>query len=167
MARKKAPSLGKIRTREHIIADLGVNHVERQVYLCGFTVERIIRDYGLDLILFTYTEAGELEDGGIFLQVKATEELTFLKRENCAAFRVARSDVRSWLSRITPVILAVHDISREQTFWIHVQAYFEALPGFNRFLNSGTMTVHLPPQQTLTPDAVRQIAKVKNQLFQR
>ncbi len=33
MAKKKRP-------REHIIADLSVNHVERYVFLCGYSVER-------------------------------------------------------------------------------------------------------------------------------
>ncbi len=31
----------KKRPREHIIADLSVNHVERWVFLCGYSVERI------------------------------------------------------------------------------------------------------------------------------
>src|SRR5262249_54094421 len=58
VARKKPTLKQKTRTREHIVADLAVNHVERQVLLCGYTVERIAHDYGLDLILFTYTAAG-------------------------------------------------------------------------------------------------------------
>jgi hypothetical protein len=37
----------KRRTREHVIADLSVNHVERMVLRCGWTVERVRRDYGL------------------------------------------------------------------------------------------------------------------------
>ena len=36
----------KRRTREHVIADLAVNHVERQALLCGFTIERVVHDYG-------------------------------------------------------------------------------------------------------------------------
>jgi hypothetical protein len=35
----------KRRTREHIIADLSVNHVERQLLLCGFTCDELRRDY--------------------------------------------------------------------------------------------------------------------------
>jgi hypothetical protein len=40
----------KQRTREHIIADLGVNHVERQILYTGFTVNRYSQsnDYGHD-----------------------------------------------------------------------------------------------------------------------
>src|SRR4051812_19570800 len=73
VAKKRQPYQQKIRTREHIIGDLAINHAERQGLLCGFSLERILHDYGLDLILFTYNSGGELEDGCIFLQVKATE----------------------------------------------------------------------------------------------
>src|SRR5436309_2496106 len=46
----------KRRTREHIIADLSVNHVERQALLCGHVVERRVFDYGIDLEMFTFTK---------------------------------------------------------------------------------------------------------------
>jgi hypothetical protein len=38
-----------------------VNHVERVALLCGFSVERVQRDYGVDLIIFTYSESGEVQ----------------------------------------------------------------------------------------------------------
>ena len=53
----------KRRTREHVIADLSVNFVERQVLLCGHTVERVRADYGYDLLLSTYDPKGEVETG--------------------------------------------------------------------------------------------------------
>jgi hypothetical protein len=46
----------KRRTKEHIIADLGVNHVERHVLLCGHKVERVRADYRFDLLLSTYNK---------------------------------------------------------------------------------------------------------------
>lgn len=74
MARRK-PIPRKRRTREHIIADLSVNHVERQVLLCGYTVERHRHDYGLDLLMSTYDHNGEVENGEVRLQLKATDHL--------------------------------------------------------------------------------------------
>src|SRR5262249_34564309 len=50
----------KRRTREHVIADLSANHVERHALLCGFSVERIRLDYGIDLIIHTYNRSGEI-----------------------------------------------------------------------------------------------------------
>jgi hypothetical protein len=71
---KKKLSSKKRRTREHIIADLSVNFVERQALLTGFSVERIVHDYGMDLVLYTYSDQGEVEPGEIYLQLKATEQ---------------------------------------------------------------------------------------------
>src|SRR5438309_953040 len=48
----------KRRTREHVIADLSVNHVERFVLRCGWTVQRTTHDYGIDLSMETYNAAG-------------------------------------------------------------------------------------------------------------
>ncbi len=44
----------KQRTREHVIADLSINHVERQILLAGHVVERWLHDYGLDLVATTF-----------------------------------------------------------------------------------------------------------------
>ena len=44
----------KRRTREHIIADLSVNHVERAILRAGHTTQRVLQDYGFDLYLTTY-----------------------------------------------------------------------------------------------------------------
>jgi len=38
----------KRRTREHVIADLSANHVERHVLRSGHTVERLVHDYGIE-----------------------------------------------------------------------------------------------------------------------
>jgi hypothetical protein len=51
----------KKRPRQHIIADLSINHVERYVLLCGYSVERVEHDYGIDLVIFTY-DANDKED---------------------------------------------------------------------------------------------------------
>lgn len=42
----------KKRTREHVLADLSANHVERVALSCGYAVDRVWNDYGLDLALF-------------------------------------------------------------------------------------------------------------------
>src|SRR5262245_53350002 len=123
MAKKKAPLRGKRRTREHVVADLAVNCVEKQALLGNATVERILHDYGLDLILFTYAANGEPETGAIFLQVKGTERLKWLKGGR-AAFRIERSALVGWLGQLIPVILVVYDASQDRAHWLHVQGHF-------------------------------------------
>ena len=55
------PPLRKRRTREHVIADLSVNHVERHILKCGCVVKRPTPDYGIDLELITFNKRGEIE----------------------------------------------------------------------------------------------------------
>jgi hypothetical protein len=52
MARREPPQRKKRRTRQHVIADLGVNYVELQALQCGYLVERVARDYGIDLRVY-------------------------------------------------------------------------------------------------------------------
>src|SRR5213078_3332805 len=44
---------------------LSINHVEYYAIQCGFTVERVTHDYGIDLQMYTYDEAGEIQNGWI------------------------------------------------------------------------------------------------------
>jgi hypothetical protein len=164
MARKRLRFQPKIRTREHVIADLAVNHAERQGILCGYSYERIFHDYGLDLVLYTYNASGESEDGTILLHVKGTERTKRVQRGQVLPFRVSRADIHTWLRRLMPVILVVYDVSADAAYWLYVQNYFENLPGFNLFQAGETITVHLPVSQVLTPAAVRQFASFRDKV---
>jgi hypothetical protein len=106
-----------------VIADLSVNFVERQVYLCGFSVDRIASDYGLDLILWTYTEEGEVENGAVLIQVKATDRLTRAAGGREIVCRVSQKDLRYWAGQWMPVILVLYDAGADLAYWLYVQAY--------------------------------------------
>jgi hypothetical protein len=162
VAKKNAPPTGTRRTREHVIADLAVNHTERQALLCGFTVERIRADYGIDLLLFSFDSNGEVENGYVSIQVKATESLDWLASEPAAAFRIGRKDLVGWLRQSLPVILVAYDAKEDRAYWVHVQGYFAAQPGFNVFSAAQTITVRVPRQNVLDPAAVRQFVELRD-----
>jgi hypothetical protein len=159
----KAPLRAKVPTREHVIADLAVNHVERHVLLGAGTVERILHDYGLDLILFTSTPASEIESGNIFLQGKATEKVKWLRDGEMASFRVERADLVGWLRQLLPVVLIVYDATAARACWLHVQGYFAALPRFNLFRVGSKVTVHLDAKQVLEPASIRRFANLRDE----
>src|SRR5207253_11267359 len=46
----------KQRTRQHVIADLSVHHVERFILEEGHTAQGLGSDHGYDLVLFSYDE---------------------------------------------------------------------------------------------------------------
>lgn len=75
----------KRRTRQHVIADQGVHHVEGFIIDEGYTSERFEHDYGYDLAMYTYDEQGHLEPGAIYIQVKASEVI--LNRWQCRDLR--------------------------------------------------------------------------------
>ncbi len=41
MAQRRTPNQRKLRTREHVLADLSVNYVEKQALLCSFSALRV------------------------------------------------------------------------------------------------------------------------------
>jgi hypothetical protein len=86
-----------------VLADLSINHVERQVLLCGFSVDRVQHDYGYDLTVATHNDAGEIEPGAVYLQVKATDRLPRLAGGATIPWLVSRRDLRLWLEEVYPV----------------------------------------------------------------
>lgn len=134
----------KRRTREHIIADLSVNHIERFVLLCGHTIEKISSDYGYDLILYTYTSEGELENGNIYIQVKATDNIRFISNGQAASFSLKKKDLNTWLAEPLPVILILYDAVRNRAYWLYVQEYFESVRDFDiKKVKSITVSISL------------------------
>jgi len=106
----------KRRTRQHMIADLAVNHVERSVLRCGYTLHRIIHDYGLDAAITTYSANGEIENGVVWLQIKATDQVKRRKNDATANVRVHRRDLVYWSGELYPVILVLYDALADEAF---------------------------------------------------
>jgi len=135
--------------------------VERQALLCGYSVERILHDYGVDLVLYTYTEEGEVEAETIKIQLKATDNLPVLKDGETIAFPVERADLEYWLGEWLPVILIVFDAQEEVAYWVYVQAYFQNIARFNLALVGETTTIHLNKSDLVDPSAMRLFARYK------
>lgn len=155
---------GMTRTRGHVLADLSINHVERQVLLCGFSVDRVQHDYGYDLTMATYGAAGEFEPGSVYIQVKATDSLPRLADGRTVAWTVGRRDLKPWLAETYPVILIVYDGGRDRAFWIHVQAYFSGRRTCELFAGGESLSAHIPMASRFNSRAIRAIARDKNAL---
>jgi hypothetical protein len=100
----------KKRTREHIIADLCTNYVEYFIIVNGFSVERVEKDYGYDLIMFTYDNHGEIENGQVYLQLKATDNISIV--DNTITFSVSIKDLNLWIKEPMPVFIILYDANR-------------------------------------------------------
>lgn len=160
MPRKRPEPRRKKRTREHVIADLGVNHVERAILRCGFSVERVSHDYGVDLYMFTYDEEGEAENGLVFLQLKATDHLKLRADGAAVLFRVERADLDRWLAEPLPVVLVVYDARADRAYALYVQAHFASRNKVRKAAEK-SVTVHIPRENVFAEEAVRRFAAAK------
>jgi hypothetical protein len=165
LSRKKPAPRGKRRTREHVIADLSANHVERHALLCGFSVERRFHDYGLDLTITTYDDEGIVESGYILIQLKATDHLKLVSRRQMVACRIERTDLRAWVNDPVPVILVVYDAVAEVAYWLYVQQHFQQRPRFNLNRGAANVTLRIPCGNVLTTAVMQTFARWKNQLL--
>jgi hypothetical protein len=165
LPRKKPVSRKKRRTREHVIADLSANHVERHALLCGYSVERRLHDYGIDLVIATYDEEGNVENGEIRVQLKATDHLKTVSGGQFVACRIERADLRAWLDEPMPVILVVYDAVADVASWLYVQQHFQQRPRFNPKRGSAGVTVRVPRANVVTAAAMRHFAGCRDRLL--
>ncbi len=155
----------KRRTRSHIIADLSVNHVERQALLRGYTVARTVDDYGIDLTLTTYNAGGEVESGVVQFQLKATDSLHLSADGAAILFLVNHSDLELWLDLLFPLVLVIYDAQGDTAYWLYIQAYFERRPNFDLAGSNQTTMVRVPVSNVLNQEAMRLFARFRDDIY--
>jgi hypothetical protein len=155
-----ANSRRKRRTRAHIIADLSMNYVERRVLECGWTVQRFGPDYGLDLLMTTFNRRGEIENGDVRFQIKATDSLKVISSRNAISVRLEWRDMVYWLNEPLPVILVMYDARSDRAWWLHLK---ETLRKEGRRAPTGAkLTVTVPLANVLDRDAIRRFRKLRD-----
>jgi Domain of unknown function (DUF4365) len=167
LARKSRHNRRKRRTREHVLGDLGVNYVERQVLLRGWSVDRFTHDYGIDLFMSTYTDDGELENGRILMQIKATDHLRLLKDKTTFSIPLESRDLRYWLKEPAPVLLIVFDANSDVAYWLNVQEYFDKQQLIDLATVPGRVTVRIPVSNRLDEHALAHFAQLRDRTLDR
>ena len=153
------PTPRKQRTRQHVIADKSVNYVERFIIDEGHTTQRMEKDYGYDLMLFTYDEQGYLEPGLAFLQLKAAE--TLKQSGSAYVFDLDIRDYHLWVTENSPVFLVLFSAAQRRAYWLHVQHYFEKDVSRRPRKGAKTIRVRVPKRQTFSRRAVAQMRDAK------
>jgi len=161
MARRRRTE-GKRRTREHVLADLSANFVEKRALLCGYTAERVRTDYGIDLVVQTFNRRGEVESSRILFQLKATDRITTRASANAVTCRIELANLVHWLEEPFPVVLVLYDARRDVGYWLYVQHHFANGTGFDRARGGNRVTVAIPCSNILDRKAMRKLAQVKN-----
>ena len=116
----------KQRTREHVIEDLGYNHVERQVLYANYTVLRYAHgnDYGYDGLIQTYNEQGEMDRFRLHFQLKSTDNIQLSTDKKTFIFDLSVRDLELWLEDTIKMLLILYDAQREIAYFIDLQRYF-------------------------------------------
>jgi hypothetical protein len=170
MARRSTPTEGKRCTREHVLADLSANYVEKQALLCDYAAERVRLDYGIDLMVTTFNRRGEVASSRIFFQLKATDRLKTVAGGDAVSCRIERANLLHWLDEAIPVVLVVYDARADIGYWLYIQRHFASLAGFDLAKCGKRVSVTIPCSNVLNPEAMRELARAKNAIartFQR
>ena len=151
----------KQRTRQHIIEDFGINHIEYHILLARCTQERYRHDYGYDAFINTYNENGEYENGRIEIQVKSTDNLKYSDTKKAILFDLDQRDLELWLESETLFIFVLYDAVHERAYWLDLQDYFkinqDALKKVNKFVR-----IYIPSDNVLTHKTVQEFRQIKN-----
>lgn len=143
----------KRRTREHVIAEMGMNFLERQVLRRNHQLVRMPQpEYGTDAIMFHFSADGEIENGQVQFQVKATDKLRQKKTDGNVSLRVSAAHLHHWYWEFEhPFILVVYDAIRDRAYWLDVQAYVDEV---RMSPATESVTLRIPTRNRLTIDAI-------------
>jgi len=125
------PAEGKKRTREHVIADLSLVHVQFFVANAGFSSEATSKDYGYDLTVNTFDRDGLVEPMAILIQLKASEVLSPHFDGVSYKFPLDVRDYNLWIKEVNPVFLILYEASSNRAYWLYFQQYMRN-PGTHR-----------------------------------
>ena len=143
----------KVRTPEHVIADLSYNFLERKVLQRGHWLDAPRNDYGIDAIMFHHSRRGEIENGEVRFQLKAKHKLRMSRDETWISQRVNIRDLRYWCFELFPVVIIVYEAEKHRAFWLHIQDYMDRNPGLMDS-DAGTVTWRIPSRNKLNLYAV-------------
>ena len=153
----------KQRTRQHIIEDLGINHVERQILYAGYTLYRYTHnDYGYDGIITTFSENGEVENTQIHIQLKSTDRMKYTADKQFFACDVSKRDLELWCFSDITVILVLYDAQKEIAYYMDVLEFYKKdgidLDKIRKFVR-----LKIPVKDIWNPQAAIKLRHIKNQ----
>ena len=149
----------KLRTRQHIIEDLGLNHIEKQILLSGNILRRFSEnDYGYDGMIDTFNEQGETENLSFKIQLKSTDVIQLSPDKVGFIIDLSRRDLELWLKSSYPVLLILYDAQGDIAYFADLQTHFEE----NRILLKNVrkfVRIFLSPKSIFNNTAIQKLQK--------
>ena len=150
----------KQRTRQHLIEDLGFNHIERQILYAGFTIQRNTHnDYGYDGLVYTFNEKGEINPFNFHIQLKSTDILQQMKKKKTISFDLSKRDLELWLLSTTKLLVVLYDAKEEIAYFVDLQEYFREngvlLNKIKKYFR-----INIPLQNLFIPKSIKQLVHI-------
>lgn len=108
--------------------DLSENYLERIVLERGHVLLRPRRDYGIDVSMFHFDHSGEIENGEVRFQLKATDSPSFVENGAYISVQIDARDLRAWAFSVYPIVLILFDASHEIAYWLRITEYVDQHP---------------------------------------
>jgi hypothetical protein len=153
------PGPRKRRTRQHVIADLSVHHVERFILEQGHTAHRLGSDYGYDLLMSTFDDRGYVEPGSVYFQFKAKETLDGVGAHH--AYDMDIRDYNLWTREKMPVIFVLYDATRRRAYWLTIQEYFRGDVARRPRGGARSVRIRIPRRQVVNGRAIAKMREIK------
>lgn len=116
----------------------------------GHLLRRPSRDYGVDVTMFHFSQSGELENGEVRFQLKATDNLRLVSNEQFATVRIKTGDIQYWSMELYPFILILYDAVEMRAFWIGIQDLLKQ----SLNLDQETETIRIPVDNELSDQTI-------------
>ena len=149
----------KLRTRKHIIEDLGLNHIEKQILLSGNILKRNQdNDYGYDGMINTFDEIGQIDNLSFLVQLKSTDFIELSPQKAGFIVDLSKRDLELWLRSKSPVLLILYDAQGDIAYFVDLQTYFNE----NRLLLKNVrkfVRIFIPTKSVFNSSAVKELQK--------
>jgi hypothetical protein len=116
------------RTREHIIEEMSLNFLEREVLKRGHQlIPATKREYGHDATMIHFCpKTGGIENGEVRFQLKATNNLdTEAEFAICPDIKLEHLHYWYWEAQRLPFVLVLYDAMRHRGYWVDVRRYVD------------------------------------------
>jgi hypothetical protein len=140
------------RPEEHVIESQSENYVLKFFTDKGHTATPLRHDYGTDLLVETFDEAGHIENGFIRVQLKAGNKLRYSKDGSYISFDIEAKHYHMWIEEEFPVFLILYDAHKVAAYYLYVQEYFGKAKKPRK--DAKTITVRVPVKNKFTKRAV-------------
>jgi hypothetical protein len=164
-SRTKKRAEGKKRTREHVIADISLAHVQFFVANAGFTSEATTKDYGYDLSVNTFDKEGLIEPLAILIQLKGSEVLNLHPDGVSYWFPLDIRDYNLWMQEANPVFLLLYQATSNRAYWLYFQQYMKSPASHKPKKGARTFRVKIPKINRVRTNFFRHARHLKSRVF--